>query len=66
MQGQARVITYDARTVIPLLPTEHDAIAGHIAGQGTSWAFRPVPSRDDHRGPYLGGGGGGLGVPVVS
>jgi hypothetical protein len=66
-------VTYDAQYVIPLLPTEHIAIAANCR----SWRFgaRPevqsevkvvVPLRVVHDGPYLGGGGGGLGVPVVS
>jgi hypothetical protein len=71
MQGQARVVTYDARIVIPLFPTEHGAVAGQgrsdtvgITGApgGACWFRREGITKA----PYLGGGGGGLGVPVVS
>lgn len=63
-------VTYDARDVIPLLPTEHGAIAAHCWTGSAKTRKRAgvvgVPSRVLHDGHYLGGGGGGLGVPVVS
>jgi hypothetical protein len=67
---QCAAVTYDARDVIPLLPTEHGAIAADCRASNAKPKKRvgivDVPSRVLHDGPYLGGGGGGLGVPVVS
>jgi hypothetical protein len=76
MQGRAWAGTYDARDVIPLLPTELDSTAATLLEwpcrarrQGGARRGRKepdVPSSVGCKGPYFGGGGGGLGVPVVS
>jgi hypothetical protein len=66
MQGQMAAVTYQARDDIPLIP--RNTAGWRCAGRWLRKAavekvvFRWV---DDGEGTYF-GGGGGLGVPVVS
>jgi hypothetical protein len=61
MQGQMAAVTYQARDDIPLIPRNR---AGRWLRKAADekGVFRWV---DDGEGTYF-GGGGGLGVPVVS
>ena len=73
MQSEVAV-TYKVRDGIPLVPTEQ--LACHVEGDDIAKRERKnamarqavkgnAPSRSSDA-TYLGGGGGGLGVPVVS
>ena len=64
--------TYDAQDVIPLFPTERPTIATLLliafraADNEEASAKKQRSVENDGCMSYLGGGGGGLGVPVVS